>query len=163
MSLFGQAWDNFWKARKTAQAISNELQSASFKEATKDETKNQDQVISDLDTDLTLLLLFPLIESQSRVDSSLKQHLVTIMTSFFLKLTPMSMKGDRKQLDSIEKLVLKWYNEDPGDIEVLSLFLLLACARDSIGKLLKCSGLNFFSASFFIYLSERINCWILLK
>ena len=58
-SLFNyrkQALNGIWKARKAAAAIENEMQSHKSKDQPK-----VPQELDDLDSDLTLLLLFPLI------------------------------------------------------------------------------------------------------
>ena len=48
---------------------------------------------SNVASELTLLMLFPLIESQTKSDPSLKAKITELLTEFFQRAPPMSIKA----------------------------------------------------------------------
>ena len=90
------------------------------------------------DADLTTLLLFPLIESQSKSDPGLRNQIVQLLLVFLQNLSPLSVKGPKQQLDSIETLLVQWLHDqdDNASETTINCLLALACARDSIDTLI---------------------------
>ena len=89
------------------------------------------------DADLTTLMLFPLIESQAKTDPGMRHQIVELLLAFLQNLRPLSVKGPRQQLDSIETLLIHWLHQDENVSETtINCLLALACARDSIDTLI---------------------------
>lgn len=126
-----QALNGIWKARQAARDWNHkptDTQQTTATSALKTEYS---------DADLTTLMLFPLIESQARMDPGLRKQIVDLLMAFLQRLEPMSIKGaqPRHQLDSLEKLLIDWLKEDYNQ-STMECLLTLACARDSIDTLI---------------------------
>lgn len=147
MTLFEyrmQALNGLWKARKTAQVIMEDVLAERLKKSMKDSvptteigtSKSSDISRANVASDLTLLLLFPLIESQTRADPSLKSTIIQLLSKFFENSTPMSVHGPKEQLDKIESLLINWITEDQCEEAAYGL-VALACARNSVETLIR--------------------------
>lgn len=158
MTLFQyrmQALNGLWKARKTAQVIMEEVIAERLKKSLKDSLppaesgtlKASDVTKANVASDLTLLLLFPLIESQTKSDSGLKSTLIKLLSNFFENSPPMSVHGPKEQLDKIEDLLIKWISDDQCKEAAYGL-VALACARNSVETLIRTTK---------VLLSTKIN------
>ena len=87
-------------------------------------------------SELTLIMLFPLLESQAKTDHYLKIQIISLLTEFFKNSPPMSIKGPKAQLDKIEYLLIKWAKED-GILEAKECLVTLGCARNSVETLIR--------------------------
>lgn len=141
-----QALNGLWKARKTAKFVADELVAERRKraESSKGQVPGQYQgLVSDnaAASELTLLMLFPLIESQTRSDPGLKTTITQLLVDFFKKAAPLSIKGPTNQLDGIENLLIDWINdvndENNSIVDTLQALVALACSRDSIDTLVR--------------------------
>lgn len=133
-----QALNGLWKAKKTAQVIMDEVLEERTKRALK-ECQKESQISSgpvNVASELTLLMLFPLIESQTRLDKDLRSNITKLLTDFFANSPPMSIKGPKAQLDKIENLLFKWVVEDSNE-DAAHCLVTLGCARDSVETLIK--------------------------
>lgn len=139
-----QALYGLWKARRTAQLIKDEQESA--KKSAQDLARikrggrgveglqnKTDQ--SDVASELTLMMLFPLIESTSQADPNLCSKITQLLTEYFKQSLPMSVKGPTNQLDAIEDLLVKWIHQ--GQRQAVEGVVALACARDSMDSVIK--------------------------
>ena len=99
------------------------------------ETQSANQP-SNVASELTLLMLFPLLESQAKSDPSLRSQITTLLTQFFKSSPPLSIKGPKTQLDKIENLLLQWVKKDENN-EIMTCLITLGCARDSVETLIK--------------------------
>ncbi len=134
-----QALNGLWRARKTAQRILQEVSPERSKRALKDEGKalEASNQASSITSELTLLMLIPLLESQSRQDKVLKDQVTQLLQAFFANCTPMSLKGPHGQLDKVQELLMKWLQEEGSCRDAVAKCLVsLACARDSVACLI---------------------------
>ena len=134
-----QALNGLWKARKTAKIIMDEITAERLKRTPNDSQQHPQLLTQPVNvaSELTLLMLFPLIESQTKSDPSLRSRITQLLIEFFTKAPPMSIKGPKAQLDTIEDLLIQWSQEDQTDQAVLHCLVALACARDSVETLIK--------------------------
>ena len=122
--------NGIWRAQQAAKKVGK---SVNNNNKIVDECKNEYT-----DADLTTLLLFPLIESQSKSDPGLRNQIVQLLLVFLQNLSPLSVKGPKQQLDSIETLLVQWLHDqdDNASETTINCLLALACARDSIDTLI---------------------------
>ena len=132
-----QALNNIWKARKTAKIIMDEITNERSKRSSDGDPGRDPQTSTqpvNVASELTLLMLFPLIESQAKLDPSLRSRIIQLLMEFFAKATPMSIKGPKGQLDTVEDLLIQWAQQDDQAVQCL---VALGCARDSVETLIK--------------------------
>ena len=60
------------------------------------------------------------------------ERITGLLTNYFIKCPPMSIKGTSNQLDEIENLLVKWISENQANSQALEALVALSCARDSI-------------------------------
>ena len=99
VSLFDyklQALNGLWKARKTAQIMMDEVIAERSKRLQLQKESLREFHISGqpstVASELTLLMLFPLLESQTKSDPSLRSKITDLLSDFFQKSPPMSIK-----------------------------------------------------------------------
>ena len=99
LSLFDyklQALNGLWKARKTAQIMMDEVIAERSKRLQLQKESLREFHISGqpstVASELTLLMLFPLLESQTKSDPSLRSKITDLLSDFFQKSPPMSIK-----------------------------------------------------------------------
>ena len=110
----------------------------------------QNDSSSNFSSKLSLLLIFPLIKSQAKVDSSLCQITTQLLLESLRECPPLSLKEPADCLNGIEDLLCSWLGEtengtsfsksvisDKGCLETTAAALVtLACARNSIKTVL---------------------------
>lgn len=133
-----QALKNILKARQTLKKTINDKKTIEKRKTTRQDGGGG---VEDMhkSSELTLIMLFPLIESVAKSDPGLCSRIAQLLVDYFKKCNPMSIKGPNVQLDEIETLLIKWTcekdaNNDPFAIEAL---VALACARDSIDTMIR--------------------------
>ncbi|XP_048583049.1 probable E3 ubiquitin-protein ligase HECTD4 isoform X2 [Nematostella vectensis] len=91
---------------------------------------------------VSLLLLLPLLESQSRTDPALSSSCIDLLINFLADCYPNSLRQEPKScLDGLEKLLCTWLESGDGQRKntninkekVVSALIALACGRLSLG------------------------------
>ena len=127
-----QALMELWKARERCL----KAQRDQAKRSKGEENSRGQNGHEDLSLKLTLSLLFPMVESQSRLDPKLCKTTNDILRSLFRNRSPCSIVDNHGSLDGLEDLLVSWIREEDKDPErmqsLATNLVLLALGRNSI-------------------------------
>ena len=143
------ALKGLWKARHKLQLLERE-NSKNIEDTACNTVKQRKHASNDSATNfsskLSLLLIFPLIKSQAKVDSSLCNVTTQLLLESLRECPPLSLKEPADCLNGIENLLCSWLGEQEDgtlsetccqDVETTAAALVtLACARNSIKTVL---------------------------
>jgi E3 ubiquitin-protein ligase HECTD4 len=138
---------SLWRAREKKLNLALE-QNLKDVVAKKDSTTAPSETTAIFSSKLSLMLLFPLIESQARIDTGLCLATTNILLQNLRECPPFSLREPVECLDGIENLLCSWLGEDcngtmkqvnrnPSEVSTIaSTLVALACARDNMRTVL---------------------------
>ncbi|XP_059095463.1 uncharacterized protein LOC131890149 [Tigriopus californicus] len=131
-----QGLRELWKSREKWLKLQREVQR-------KSSTKTSDELkLADISTQLTLVLLFPLLSEASQTNGALQKRALDLVDTTIRNHGPMSIMDDGQSLDGLDDLLAQWINAGdeghPMNNQLLGTLVTLACVRRSTCSVLKC-------------------------
>lgn len=131
-----QALGGLWAAREQCLRVQRERNAKELNKTAANKAKEIEMSAETVRSRMSMMLLFPLLQSQSKMDSSLCEVTTRLLTDFLRTCPPMSIEDADGSLVGLEDMLIHWIREGKMDRERMRetacSLVALACAKQSL-------------------------------